>query len=327
MKLFYRDHVPFIVLYISNMFLLFLFYAELGGFATFANLSYFLFLSGFLLVVFLCYRYLRHRKLYQKLSQTPTNLADSITPTGSAPLAQATDAFLRAQYDRYQEQLHWYQRKQTEHLTFIHQWVHQMKTPLSVIHLMLQEQEGEPFAEKIGQEVERISRGLNMALYMARLGSFQQDFHVESVKLNKLVTEVINAHKRYFIRKKLYPEVQVDPQMTVRSDQKWLKFVLEQLVVNAIKYTDAANKKIMVTAYKHSEGKVLEVTDQGVGIPKEDRRRVFEPFYTGKNGRRFGESTGMGLYLVQQVCQKLQHRLQLVTREGKGTTIRVIFSI
>jgi OmpR family two-component system sensor histidine kinase YxdK len=161
---------------------------------------------------------------------------------------------------------------------------------------------------------------------MARLDCFEHDFSVETIGLHSIVTEVINEQKRYFIRKKVYPEVNIDLNISVKSDRKWLKFIVEQLLVNAIKYTEGENKKITVSVYDWERGKVLEVKDQGVGIPAKDIRRVFEPFYTGENGRRFGESTGMGLYLVSEVCKKLEHQIEIESRPEEGTTVRIIFT-
>ncbi len=326
MKIFLLDHISFVLLYLFNMIFLFVFYRNIGGFDTLENVYYFIFLSNFLLGVFLLYRYFSHKKLYDKLTKMPSKFEDTISSAGSTPISEAVNRLLRVQYNLYQEQIQMYKRKQEEHLTFIHQWVHQMKTPISVIHLILQEKEGEPYIENIQQEIERISRGLNMAMNMARFGSFEHDFAVETILLNSIVAEVVNEQKRYFIRKKVYPEVRIDLNMSVKSDRKWLKFIVEQLLVNAIKYTEGENKKVIISAYESIKGKVLEVKDQGVGIPKNDIRRVFEPFYTGENGRKFGESTGMGLYLVNEICKKLEHQIEIESRQGEGTTIRIIFT-
>jgi len=274
----------------------------------------------------LLYCYFSHKRLYDKLSRMPSKLEDTLSSAGAAPVSEGVNRLLRVQYNLFQEQIQMYKRKQAEHLTFIHQWVHQMKTPISVIHLILQENEGEPYVENIAQEVERISRGLNMALNMARLDSFEHDFAVETVLLHSIVSEIINEQKRYFIRKRVYPEVRIDLNMSVKSDRKWLKFIIEQLLVNAIKYTEGENKKVIVSAYEREKGKVLEVKDQGVGIPQKDIRRVFEPFYTGENGRKFGESTGMGLYLVNEVCKKLEHKIEIESKPGEGTSVRIIFT-
>jgi len=325
-KIFLYDHISFVLLYLFNMLFLFIFYRNLGGFETLENVYYFIFLSSFLLGVFLLYRYFSNKRLYNKLNKMPFKLEDTLSSAGTTPISEGINRLLKTQYNLYQEQIQLYKLKQAEHLTFINQWVHQMKTPISVIHLILQENEGEPYVEKVRQELERISRGLNMALNMARVTSFEHDFAVETVLLHSIVTEVINEQKRYFIRKRVYPEVRIDSNVTVKSDKKWLKFIVEQLLVNAIKYTEGENKKVIVSACDSEEGKVLEVKDQGVGIPKKDIRRVFEPFYTGENGRRFGESTGMGLYLVSKVCKKLGHRIEIESKPGEGTSVRIIFS-
>jgi OmpR family two-component system sensor histidine kinase YxdK len=326
MKIFLHDHIPFILLYLLNMLFLFIFYRNLGGFETLENVYYFIFISNFLLGVFLLYRYFSRKRFYYKLSKMPSKLEETLTSAGTDPVSESINKLLQVQYNLYQEQIQMYQRKQAEHRTFIHQWIHQMKTPISVIHLILQENEGEPYIENIGQEIERINRGLNMAMHMARLDCFEHDFSVETIGLHSIVTEVINEQKRYFIRKKVYPEVNIDLNISVKSDRKWLKFIVEQLLVNAIKYTEGENKKITVSVYDWERGKVLEVKDQGVGIPAKDIRRVFEPFYTGENGRRFGESTGMGLYLVSEVCKKLEHQIEIESRPEEGTTVRIIFT-
>jgi len=326
MKIFLHDHISFVLLYLFNMLFLFIFYRNLGGFETLENVYYFIFLSSFLLGVFLLYRYFSNKRLYDMLTKMPSKFEDTLSSAGTTPISVGVNKLLRAQYNLYQEQIQMYKRKQAEHLTFINQWVHQMKTPISVIHLILQENEGEPYVENIRQELERISRGLNMALNMARLTNFEHDFTVETVLLHSIAIEVVNEQKRYFIRKKVYPEVRIDSNMTVKSDKKWLKFIVEQLLVNAIKYTEGENKKVIISAYDSEKGKVLEVKDRGVGIPKQDIRRVFEPFYTGENGRKFGESTGMGLYLVSEVCKKLGHQIEIESKPGEGTCVRIIFT-
>lgn len=326
MRIFLLDHMSFVLLYVLNMSLLFIFYRRLGGFGTLENVYYFIFLSNFLLGVFLLYRYFSNKSLYDKLTKMPCEIEGTLSSAGDTPVAKGVNRLLRAQYNLYQEKIQIYKWKQQEHLTFIHQWVHQMKTPISVIHLILQENEGEPYVENIRQELERISSGLNMALNMARLNSFEHDFTVETVFLHSIVTEVINEQKRYFIRKKVYPEVRINSNMSVKSDLKWLKFIVEQLLVNAIKYTEGENKKVIVSAYEGEKGKILEVKDQGVGIAKKDIRRVFEPFFTGENGRKFGESTGMGLYLVNELCKRLEHQIEIESKPEEGTSVRIIFS-
>jgi signal transduction histidine kinase len=103
--------------------------------------------------------------------------------------------------------------------------------------------------------------------------------------------------------------------------------MLNQLLSNAIKYSAGTNTKIRFTAREAEADEVhLSIQDSGIGIPEADLKRVFRPFYTGENGRKYRESTGMGLYLVQEICQRLGHRVELVSQEGAGTTVTLIFA-
>lgn len=164
-----------------------------------------------------------------------------------------------------------------------------------------------------------------MALYMARLNNFHEDFHVETISLKDTVTKNINGLKELFIRNGVFPVLEVHSDLKVASDAKWLKFIIYQLMTNAVRYSGERGKKVFLSAYRNGKDIILEVRDEGVGIPQEDIRRVFEPFYTGKNGRTFGESTGMGLYIVSKICDYLGHSVKLDSEVGKGTTIKIIF--
>lgn len=117
-----------------------------------------------------------------------------------------------------------------------------------------------------------------MALYVARLETFTQDFYVERVQLHKLVNEAVLDHKRFFIRNFVYPEVKINKEIVVESDAKWLQFLVGQLISNAIKYSAGSREKIIITAYEEEKAIILEVRDYGVGIPKQDVPRVFQPF-------------------------------------------------
>lgn len=280
----------------------------------------FFFAGGFLAV-----RYLTHRTIYQRLSQPVQSLEELTLTYGNAALCRALDQYSLEQYRLYKEQLHAYENKQRDYTTFIQQWVHQMKTPISVIHLLLQN-EDDPTAESVREEVDRIKRGLETVLYIARLDRFEQDFLIEPVVLKSLVQNVLAENKRLFIRNQVYPEMTVDDKWRVESDEKWLSFVLNQLLTNAVRYSAQKTNKVTIRAYGRGAHVVLEVQDYGIGIPPEDIRRVFQPYFTGENGRKYPESTGMGLYLVKEICGRLRHGVELESAVGKGTTVRIVLS-
>jgi signal transduction histidine kinase len=283
-------------------------------------------LSTCLLLAYLAYRYVTNRSFYERLQSLPDSLNESGGPAQSSPLADSLRHLLTRQFRLYQNDLHSYRHKLEEHIHFINQWVHGMKTPLSVIHLIIQDKDGLPFTA-IGDELDRLKKGLDTVLYTARLDTFEHDFYVEQLKLSDIVRSVTSEQKRLFIRKRVFPAMNIDSGLTITSDEKWLAFVLTQLITNALRYTVEEGGFVHFHGYAGEQGKVtLEVRDEGVGIPSGDLPRVFDPYFTGVNGRSFQESTGMGLYLVKQICGKLGHEVEISSEVGKGTAVRIIFS-
>ncbi|MFL0403078.1 sensor histidine kinase [Bacillus nitratireducens] len=323
MNLFLREHIPFICFSIIQLFVVLTVY-WLDGYNHLSTALYSVFLGGCFLIGYLVYCYYSHRRFYKKLSTSSETLEESLEELDSTPLSVALQRVLETQYSQYHQQLRTWEYKQKEHLTFINQWVHQMKTPLSVIELITQEENGEVF-ESIVEEVDQMQYGLEMVLYMARLQTFEQDFYVERVSLQDIVQEVIRENKRLFIRNYVYPEVKIKQTIMVETDRKWLRFVIHQVISNAIKYSAGSRKNVTITTLEEERSVILTIQDHGVGIPKEDLPRVFRPFYTGINGRKFKESTGMGLYLVKSIIKRLEHNIEIKSEVGKGTTIRIIF--
>ena len=323
MKLFWREQMPLIG-FTAVILLLVLLVYRYDGYTDVLTSLYAVFLGICVLGAYLAYRYFSHRELYRRLSKPPGSLGSSVQKSDAAPLSAALGRLLETQYSHYQSEIKAWERTQRDHLTFINQWVHQMKTPLSVIELITEEDNDPRFAS-IAEETDRIRRGLEMVLYMARMQTFEQDFYVESVALRELASEAIHDYKRFFIHSHVYPVIVMEQELEVETDSKWLRFILQQLLSNAIKYSAGSGKKVEIVTFKEDNAVVLEVRDSGIGIPPEDIPRVFRPFFTGENGRRFKESTGMGLYLVQQVAAKLHLTVGIRSRVGEGTTVRLTF--
>lgn len=214
-----------------------------------------------------------------------------------------------------------YQEAHQRQLDFIHLWVHQMKTPVSAISLIAQEAGG-PALESVDEESAKLAEGLELVLNMARLQDFALDYLIEPVDLGALVRRVINQRKKQFIRTRIFPEV--TGEAVVRTDGKWLAFVLDQIMSNALKYgaqVERPDQRLHFTITPQT----LTIADQGPGIPAHDLPRVFDAFFTGENGRRFGGATGIGLYLVRQVTDQLGHRITIDSAPGHGTTVTLTF--
>lgn len=324
MKIFIREHIAFIVIYVIS-FVLTIVYCMLTKSLKSTDAGYVIFFNSLLLLCFLGYRYITNKGVYSLLSEDMEELEESTKDLGASALGEAMKTMLEKQYSLYQGKIQGYNQNQKEHLTFMNHWVHQMKTPLSVIQLYIQENEGEQMAENLKGEVDKLNKGLNMAMYFARLEEFEKDFHAEKVDLHNLIIEIVNEEKRLFIKNRVFPELKIEEDTIVYSDKKWIRFAIEQIITNGVKYSKGENKRLTIELRKVSNMVVLDVIDKGVGIPKKDIKRVFDAFYTGENGRVFGESTGMGLYIVKKVCDSLEHKVEIESKVGEGTRVRLIF--
>lgn len=214
-------------------------------------------------------------------------------------------------------------KRQEQQIQFMNLWVHQMKTPLSVLELLAQKNQLEP-AEVLVQ-TQRLKNGLSMALNEARLGNdFEKDFVLQRVNLKETVQKVINSQKTSFIQQKIYPQLEMPDTLFVISDEKWLQFIIEQLISNSLKYSPETSY-LKFRAEETQTAICLKVIDEGIGIPKSDLPRVVQPFYTGENGRKYGEATGMGLYLTHQLAQELQIKMTIESQVDIGTTVTLMF--
>lgn len=193
-------------------------------------------------------------------------------------------------------------------------WVHQVKTPLAALRLLLQSGETPPRAE-LEAEVFATERYVGMVLGYLRLGSESNDLVLRRVALDPVVRGVVRRFARMFILKKL--TLHYNPcEAAAVTDPKWVEFILEQLLSNAVKYTPPGG---CITVAVSDDG--LSVTDTGVGIQAEDLPRIFEKGYTGANGRQEPTSTGLGLYLCATAADKLGAVLTAESVPGQGTVM------
>ena len=151
-----------------------------------------------------------------------------------------------------------------------------------------------------------------------------KDYIIKKVELEPLVKKVIKRNQRDFISKRISLELK-DLEQVVYSDSKWIEFILNQIIVNAIKYSKGNNDKIEIESQKQNNSIIISIKDYGVGINEKDIGRVFEKGFTGDNGRKFGKSTGIGLYLCKKLCEKLGLGLYIDSKENYGTKVTIIF--
>ena len=199
-------------------------------------------------------------------------------------------------------------------LDYYSMWAHQIKTPIAAMNLLLQtEKEEHPvLVSELEMELFKIQQYVEMVLTYLRMEDMSADLSFAVCDLDTVIRQVVRKYSKMFILKKI--TLVYEPiQETVLTDEKWLSFVLEQLLSNALKYTENGSVHI------YKKGQILVVEDTGIGIREEDLPRIFERGFTGYNGRNDKKSTGIGLYLCKSVMDKLQHGLWLESEAGKGT--------
>lgn len=211
------------------------------------------------------------------------------------------------------------QQERQEHMDYYTIWVHQIKTPISVIRMMLQTEDTKEHRELLA-ELFRIEQYAEMALGYLRLGSESSDFVIQEYRLDDIIRQAIHKYASQFVRKRI--RLRYEPVgVTVLTDQKWLLFIIEQILSNAVKYTKEGEVTITVT-----KEKVLQIADTGIGIASEDLPRIFEKGFTGYNGRADRKSTGLGLYLCRMAADRLSHQVRADSRVGKGTMFSIDLS-
>ena len=198
-------------------------------------------------------------------------------------------------------------------------WVHQIKTPIAAMRLLLQN-EDTPVSRQLKTELFRIEQYVEMVLCYFRLDSPSADFVLNYYSLDTIIRQAIRKYAGQFVQKKL--RLVYEPtDYQVLTDEKWLSFVIEQLLSNAVKYTNEGSITISVDS-----NLVLSVSDTGIGIAPEDLPRIFEKSYTGYNGRVEKRSPGLGLYLCRKILNRLSHPITVTSAIGEGTTFRIDLS-
>jgi len=198
-------------------------------------------------------------------------------------------------------------------------WVHQIKTPIASMRLHLAA-EDTALSRKLKSDLLHIEQYVEMVLTYFKMGSDTTDYVFRTVSLDSILRENIRKLRGDFIMKKL--RLEYEPiRETVVSDEKWLSFVIEQLLSNALKYTHEGFVTIFL-----EEPKTLCIRDTGIGIAPEDIPRIFEKGYTGGNGRRDKRASGLGLYLCRQICSRLGAEISITSQVEKGTTVRIDLS-
>lgn len=209
----------------------------------------------------------------------------------------------------------------SEYEKYVETWVHEIKTPIAVEHLMIENNKNS-FTLSLEEEVDKIEAYVEQLLYYTKSGSLEKDYMIQPVSLKKLVSEAIRKNKKIMISCGVIPRLE-NLEYEVLADAKWMLFILGQVIMNSVKYYDRSKKPCIIFKAVPVMESMIEFTvaDNGIGIPESDLSRVFQKGFTGENGRAVQCSTGMGLYLCNNLCEKMNIPLEIHSCQGEGTNI------
>ena len=264
-------------------------------------------------------RVLRQHRRLELLRQLPEELADALPPADTVTeadyrslvtlLAESRRAIRTQEEQRYGDMVDYYTM-----------WAHQIKTPIASMRLTLQNEDS-GLARSLSGDLMRVEQYVEMVLVFLRLDSSTTDYVIRAHSLDDIVRPAVRKFAGEFIRRRLRLDYQ-PLDRTVVTDAKWLGFVVEQVLSNALKYTPEGGS-ITIDA---EEPATLCIRDTGIGIAPEDLPRIFDRGYTGRNGRTHRQASGIGLYLCRRICRDLGHTITAASAVGEGTVIRLDLS-
>lgn len=274
--------------------------------------------------------YLKYVKYFKEIE----NLLDTLDKVYLLPeviedqpffISQKLNDILKIISRDMHENINQYKNIEKEYREYINIWVHEIKTPIASSKLII-ENDWNKTTKKIDIEMKKIDSYVEQVLYYSKSENLSKDYIIKRINLRNIILSVIQRNSRDFINKSI--KVNLGPiNNYVYTDSKWIEFIINQLINNSIKYTNRDDGEIKIATHRMKNSICLTIIDNGVGIIDKDIHRVFENGFTGENGRLYAKSTGIGLYLSQNLANKLGLKLLLSSTEGLGTKATIIFPL
>ena len=217
-----------------------------------------------------------------------------------------------------------YKYLQNDYKEYIELWIHEIKIPIATGKMIIENNKSK-ITKSIDQELNKIDDYVEQALFYARSNNVEKDYYIKKKSLEEVVNDTLIKNKAILLENKVNINIH-DLQYTVNTDNKWLVFILSQIIQNSIKYSKEGEKNIEIFGNENKESVTLHVKDNGIGIKNSELTKVFDKGFTGTNGRITGKkSTGIGLYLSKKLCNRLGLSINISSRENVGTEIIITF--
>ena len=327
-KLYLKNHLPVILLNLLGILALSLFLLATGN-----TIQMVLFiLADWLLVLalYLTAGYIYPKKRLEKLLEMARQLKEryllpEVMPAPDQAEEQVYYQLLKMAGKSMLERISEVERERGEYRAYIEQWVHEVKTPITALKLLC-ENNRSPFSRDVLVELENINRCAEQALYYARSEHTEKDYSIREMNLADVVHGAI-ADNKYLLRQCDMAITVDNLELVVYADDKWVRFILNQIISNAVKYHSPQQPTLHIFAERLGDQVLLSIADNGIGIPESDLPRIFEKGFTGQNGRTIRSSTGIGLYLCKRLGDKLGIGLSASSAGSGGTSITLPFHI
>ena len=281
-------------------------------------------------VLYIIYDFNRRKKFYNKLLND-LDLLDKkylITEMIDKPDFYEGEIFYDALYEidkSMAEKIKEYSLSIQDFKEYIEMWIHEVKLPLASLNLIVHNHR-ELSDKKITEQLKRLDDDIEQVLYYVRSENAEKDYLIKETELNKVISNVAMKNKDILLENNINFEVDVGNKK-VLTDSKWLEFIVNQIVSNSIKYIrNDVEHLIKITSEENNKCTILKIYDNGIGISKSDIPKVFDKTFTGSNGRKIETSTGMGLYIVKQLCNKLGHKITIDSKENEYTEVSILFN-
>jgi two-component system, OmpR family, bacitracin resistance sensor histidine kinase BceS len=278
-------------------------------------------------VLFITWRWRRETVFLReasRLSDEPLREWEELLPERPSGLEQTSAKLLTAASRSHREELAKLADAQHLEADYLAAWVHEAKAPLTAMKLILDEHRADPAMRRLQTEWLRLHLLIDRQLYISRMPTIAADFLPESASVRSLTAPEIRELAAWCMEKDVAVELE-GAGLSVRTDVKWARFIIRQVLTNAVKYSPAG-AAITITADRSPDGNVqVQIKDEGPGIPPQDLPRIFEKGFTGGTGRIHNAATGLGLYLADTVAARLGIRLSADSKQGQGTVLTLTF--
>lgn len=299
-----------------------LFIAYVDVTISFWSMLYISFLSTVFFFVFLVFRYFKETGFYKSLANRESSLDLTEVAEPNSPFETIVEHSISEQTARLKSELSSNRIALEQEKDDLLSWIHEVKTPLTAMQLMLGRIENEPLKAQLNHEWLRIHLLLDQQLHQKRLTVIENDLYIEQLNLESIVFHEIKTVQSWCIQKGMGFDIQLEIT-DVLSDAKWLSFIIRQLLTNAIKYSEKSD--ISIRSYDKEGQTFLDVTDMGRGIDPKDISRIFDKGFTSTTHHREQASSGIGLYLAKKATIPLHIKIAIKSTLNQGTTATLSF--